>query len=107
MAILAAGIIFITRSQLQLAYIVLTFIIPVIGFWILNGYFLWQERLFRKVYDEDKTKETTNFQVNPMKQKDRPKCSWISSMFSVTLNIFYGVQILFVLFVFLSLKLLK
>ncbi len=106
MAILAAGIIFIARSQVQ-SNIALTFIIPVIGFWILDGYFLWQERLFRKVYDEVRTKETTNFQMNPMRHKDKPKCSWISSMFSVTLNIFYGVQILFVLIVFLSLKLLK
>lgn len=50
MTILAAGIIFVARSQVQSAYIVLTFTIPVVGFWILDGYFLWQERLFREVY---------------------------------------------------------
>ena len=50
MTILVAGIVFVARSQVQSAYIVLTFTIPVVGFWILDGYFLWQERLFREVY---------------------------------------------------------
>ena len=104
MTILAAGIIFVARSQIQSAYIVLTFIIPVVGFWTLDGYFLWQERLFRKVYDEVRKQAKTDFEMNPIKHKDKPKCSWIASMFSVTLNVFYGMEILFVLIVFFILK---
>lgn len=104
MTILAAGIIFVARSQVQSAYIVLTFIIPVVGFWILDGYFLWQERLFRKIYDEVRKQAKTDFEVNPKKHKDKPKCSWIASMFSVTLNVFYGMETLFVLIVFFILK---
>lgn len=95
---------FIAKSQIQSAYIVLTFIIPVVGFWILDGYFLWQERLFRKVYDEVRKQAKTDFEINPIKYKDKPKCSWIASMFSVTLNVFYGMEILFVLIVFFILK---
>lgn len=104
MTILAAGIIFVARSQIQSAYIVLTFIIPVVGFWILDGYFLWQERLFRKVYDEVRKQAKTDFEMNPIKHKDKPKCSWMASMFSVTLNVFYGMETLFVLIVFFILK---
>ena len=100
MTILAAGIIFIARSQIQSACIVLTFIIPVIGFWILDGYFLWQERSFRKVYDEVRKQEATDFAMDAKKRKDKPKCNWLASMFSKTLMLFYGIEILFVLFVF-------
>lgn len=104
MTILAAGIIFVARSQIQSAYIVLTFIIPVVGFWTLDGYFLWQERLFRKIYDEVRKQAKTDFEMNPIKHKDKPKCSWIASMFSVTLNVFYGMETLFVFIVFFILK---
>jgi len=63
---------------------------PVIIFWILNGYFLSQERLFRALYnhvrklDESKidfSMDTKNFQTN--------ENSWLRSIFSQTLVIFY------------------
>ena len=47
MAILTAGIIFVARSEVQSGWLGLAFLVPVVGFWILDGYFLWQERLFR------------------------------------------------------------
>ena len=104
MAILTAGIIFIARSEIQSGWIVLTFLIPVIGFWILDGYFLWQERLFRQVYNEIRVQVVTDFSMNPMKHKSKPKCSWVASMFSITLNIFYVIEISFVSGVFVILK---
>ena len=104
MAILAAGIISITRSELQGGFMILAFLIPIFGFWVLDGYFLWQERLFRKVYDEIRKQETTDFAMNVMKHRNKPKCSWMASMFSVTLNLFYGIEILFVLGVLFILK---
>ena len=90
MTILAAGVIFIARSQIQSAYIVLIFIIPVIGFWILDGYFLWKERSFRKVYNEVRKQETADFAMDANKHKDKQKCDWLASMFSKTLKLFYG-----------------
>ncbi len=97
MAILAAGIIFITRIEVQQSrWVILAFLIPVLGFWTIDGYFLWQERLFRKVYDEVRVQESTDFSMNPMKHKQEHKCTWSASMFSLTLNIFYGIEMLFV-----------
>lgn len=104
MAILAAGIIFIARSETQFQWVVVAFFVPIIGFWVLDGYFLWQERLFRKVYDEIRKQESTDFAMNIMKHKDKPKCSWTASIFSVTLNVFYGIEILFILTVFFILN---
>ena len=78
MAILTVGIIFVAKSEVQSAYIVLAFLIPVGGFWILDGYFLWQERLFRKVYDDIRDQEATDFAMNIMKHRNKPKCTWAS-----------------------------
>ena len=100
MAILVAGIAFIAKTELQSQWIILTFLIPIFGFWILDAYFLWQERLFRKVYDDIRKQEKTDFAMNPIKHIEQPKCKWLDSVFSVTLNIFYGIESLFVLTVF-------
>ena len=72
----------------------------ILGFWILDGYFLWQERLFRKVYDAIRVQSDTDFQMAPLKHRDKPKCSWVSAIFSVTLVIFYLIEIAFTVFVF-------
>ena len=104
MILLVGGIVLVSRSELEYGYFALAFLIPVIGFWILDGYFLWQERLFREIYNEVREQETTRFEMNPMKHINKPKRSWLSSVFSFTLNIFYGIEILFVFVIFFSQK---
>lgn len=104
MAILAAGVIFIARSEVQSHAVVMAFFVPIIGFWILDGYFLSQERLFRELYDEIREQDATDFAMNIMKHKGKPKCNWVVSIFSVTLNIFYGIEFLFLSVVFFALK---
>ncbi len=98
MTIIVAAMVLIARHDLQNPYLILVLLFPILGFWILDGYFLWQERLFRKVYDEIRVQSDTEFKMDVMKHRDKPKCSWRSSMFSVTLLIFYGVEVLFTLF---------
>lgn len=100
MAILAAGVIFIARSEIQSGYMMLAFLVPVTGFWILDGYFLWQERLFRKLYDEVRKQATTDFSMDTKEYKCEPTCSWAASTVSKTLLIFYSIEILFVFGVF-------
>ena len=81
------------------------FLIPcILGFWVLDGYFLWQERLFRRVYDEVRVQFDTDFQMDPLKHRDKPKCSWVSAIFSVTLVIFYLIEIAFAAFLFFIVK---
>jgi hypothetical protein len=64
---------------------------PAIAFWILDGYFLHQERLFRELYDyvrgleEDKI----DFSMNTKVVKDKVE-SWRRIVFSITLLIFHG-----------------
>lgn len=105
MAILAAAILFIARSNnIYSEYLILTFLIPIFGFWLLDGYFLWQERLFRGVYDDVRQQEKTDFKMNIPAQFKKPDNRWIDSIFSKTLIIFYSVEIVFIVVVFFILK---
>lgn len=71
-------------------FIALSTYLPVILFWILDGYFLWQERLFRAKYDEVRLLEETSvdysMNIGPF---IGGRNTWSKSMFSKTLNIFY------------------
>lgn len=96
MTILVAAMVLIARENLQNNYFVLTLFLPIVGFWILDGYFLWQERLFRQVYEDIRQQTDTDFQMDLDKHKGKPKSSWISAIFSITLVIFYLIEALFV-----------
>lgn len=63
-------------------------IVPIGAFWVLDGYFLWQERLFRALYDHVRGIEDgkIDFSMNI----SRFKKTWRSAIFSRTLILFYG-----------------
>ena len=106
MTIIVAATVLIARQSLQNPYIVLVLLIPIVGFWILDGYFLWQERLFRQVYNDIRQQDDTDFKMDVGKHRDKPKCSWGSAIFSVTLVIFYLIEIAFAVVVFAIVKFL-
>ena len=100
LALIVAAMALIAIHYVHLPYFSLILIPFVLGFWILDGYFLWQERLFRKVYDDIRVQSDTDFQMDLLKHRDKPKCNWLSAIFSVTLIIFYLLEIAFTVFVF-------
>jgi len=77
---------------------------PIIAFWILDGYFLWQERLYRKLYDKVRNLKEDEIDfpmdVSPIKALVN---SWFKTIFSKTLLIFHGM-ILCSLFIVLLFK---
>ncbi len=73
MTVIVAAIVLTARSEIQNPFIVLLLIPPVIGFWWLDGYFLWQERLFRQVYDEIRVQSDTDFKMDVMKHGNKPE----------------------------------
>jgi len=85
-----------TEYQVWLAFI------PLLVFWFLDAYFLWQERLYRKLYDwvinnRLKTDEYL-FDMNAYRFKDEVQ-SKFRIMFSVTLGWFYGsIAILIIIY---------
>ena len=76
-----------TKLQVLIAFI------PLLVFWFLDAYFLWQERMYRKLYDwiisnRLKTEEHL-FDMNAYRFKDEVQ-SKFRIMFSITLGWFYG-----------------
>jgi len=65
---LVAGLTAISvATDQKIAFILISFI-PVLSFWGLDGYFLYQERLFRAVYNHVRKKEEADitFEMNPL-----------------------------------------
>lgn len=85
-------------------YQVLISFIPLIVFWFLNAYFLWQERMYRKLYDwvisnRLKTDEYL-FDMNAYRFEGDVQ-SKFRIMFSITLGWFYScIAILIVIYIF-------
>lgn len=104
MTILAAAILFIARSSIYSEFLILVFVVPIINFWILDGYFLWQERLFRGIYNDVRIKNSTNFEMDIKVQLKKPNNKWVNSIFSKTLNIFYITELSFIVFAFFVLR---
>ena len=87
--IVAALLALSTATQEKIALISISFI-PVIVFWILDGYYLWQERLFRAVYNavRKKDEKEIDFEMNPMDFVGG-RNTWFSTIFSKTIVLFY------------------
>jgi len=73
---------------------------PVIIFWILDGYFLSQERLFRALYNHVRKldEKEIDFSMGTSEYNKDKRNGWLRSMFSGTLLFFYlplvGVMLL-------------
>lgn len=67
---------------------------PVMMFWILDSYFLWQERLFRKLYDKIRVTDegAIDFSMNTSTLVEQT-APWPRVAFSITLVLFYGTMI--------------
>ena len=102
MTIILAAMVLITKNEIQIPYYVPALLI--LPIWILDGYFLWQERLFRNIYGAIRVQSDTDFEMNPMKHRNKPKFGWLSAIFSPTLLIFYLVEIIFIVGVFVIIQ---
>jgi hypothetical protein len=80
------------------AHFVLVAYFPTIAFWVLDGYFLCQERLFRELYKAvcDQSGDDSNFSMDTSKYKDKV-ASWLGVCFSRTLFIFHGMILVVVI----------
>lgn len=89
-----------TRDEISLVYPVgIVIIIIVLGFWLLDAYFLQGERLFRHHYDTVRQQSDTDLNMYVSIYKNRPKGNYVSAFFSVTLMLFYTIELIFALFI--------
>ena len=68
-------------------------LVPVLVFWGLDGYFLWQERLFRALYDHVRSTKEANidFSMNVSPFRTGWRRTWFGATLSRTLFFFYGM----------------
>ncbi len=88
--ILVAALLALTAAtEEKVAFIAISFV-PIIVFWILDAYYLWQERLFRAVYNAVRTKNENeiDFEMNPQ-DFVAGRNTWLSAIFSKTIVLFY------------------
>lgn len=78
------------RTYFLIAYI------PALMFWVLDGYFLSQERRFRALYDHVRTLDATSidFSMDTSRFRNGTGNSWPRAMFSRTLLVYYGGLVL-------------
>ena len=72
-------------------YIIYFLLVLVLVFWILDGYFLSQERLFRALYNHVRKldEKEIDFSMNTSEHKKDKKNTWVCAIFSSTLLVFY------------------
>jgi hypothetical protein len=73
--------------------LVLVAYLPGLAFWALDGYYLWQETLFRRLYDKVRglAEDQIDFSMSTAKLADLP--NWLSQTFSNTLVLFHGTVV--------------
>jgi hypothetical protein len=103
---LVAALFALASKESKDFYFLLAYV-PLFMFWILDGYFLSQERRFRSLYDYVRKLDTKDidFSMNtePFKSEP-PRNTWPHSLFAPTLLIYYGVLAAVMILVMLILK---
>jgi hypothetical protein len=79
---------------------------PALMFWVLDGYFLSQERRFRALYDHVRGlhESQIDFSMDTAPFKHSGRNSWPGAMFSRTLLIYYGGLVATMVVVMILLK---
>jgi hypothetical protein len=96
---LIAALFALSAKDYELYFIYLAYF-PAIAIWILDGYYLNQERLFRDLYN--KVRLLNNDQIDfSMNTSIFNKSSWCNILFSKTILVFHGVILVSILVVML------
>ncbi len=87
--LVSALFIFANTKDIDNSYLIVAYI-PIFFFWILDSYFLHEEKLFRKMYDSVRIKleKDIDFEMNPSIFKGEVD-SWLEVVVSKTLILFY------------------
>lgn len=86
---LLAGLFALAAKDAEQKYIVIAYF-PTIIFWLLDSYYLYQERIFRKLYNVKIKEENSDLSLDTSKV-DSGFGGWASACFSVTIILFYGI----------------
>lgn len=88
---LIAALFALAAKDASKTYMVIAYF-PLFIFWVLDGYFLSQERRFRALYDHVRSlrEEEIDFSMNTAPFTNDMQCTWLGAMSSRTLVVYYG-----------------
>lgn len=88
---LIAALFALSAKDSNKAYVLIAYF-PALVFWILDGYFLSQERRFRALYDYVRKldEDQIDFSMDTAPFKNDPRNTWAGAMVSKTLLMYYG-----------------
>lgn len=91
---LVSALFLLSAKETRDAFLFLTYI-PAVIFWGLDGYCLWQERLFRDLYKYVRVlpDDEVDFCMSTQKVMDGNHPTWAGATFSMTLLVFHGALI--------------
>lgn len=73
------------------------YITPILFFWVLDSYYLWQERLFRKLYNKIIDDLTSESDLSMDTSTFKENYSFFRTLFSVSELLSYGVLLILVI----------
>jgi hypothetical protein len=92
--VLVSALFALAAPESRPAFVYLAYI-PAFVFWGLDGYFLWQERLYRALYDDVRSKPDAeiDFSMDTRRFRGGSATGWPEAVLSRTLLAFHGVLI--------------
>jgi len=102
---LIAGLFALAAKDSNRTYFLIAYLPPAM-FWVLDGYFLSQERKFRALYDLVRSLEESqiDFSMDTRPFSNTLRNSWVGAIFSRTLVIYYGSLIALMIVVMFLIK---
>lgn len=90
--VLVSALFALSATDSRVAFVYLAYI-PALVFWGLDGFFLWQEQLYRKLYDHVRVQKDkdVDFSMNTMPFRTNDGPTWLGATFSRTIIPFHGV----------------
>jgi hypothetical protein len=91
--VLISALFVLSNKDSNQRFIYLAFF-PAVIFWGLDGYFLWQERVYREVYNRVRSKKPDDIDFDmDTRHVSNDVPGWLRAVFSKTLIPFHGVLI--------------
>jgi hypothetical protein len=88
---LVAALFALASKDTKRTYYLIAFI-PALAFWLLDAYYLHEEKLYRALYDDIRLQPENRIDFSlKTKKYEEFSNSWLRTIFTKTLLVFYGV----------------
>jgi hypothetical protein len=84
---LVSALFALAAKDAERAFVVISYF-PCVLFWCLDGYYLYQERKFRSLFDSVRTGAVTNYEMRTA-DPAQPRDTWPRACFSTTMLLFH------------------